>query len=199
MQFEPATFAGYDELVPHGGADPPSPYNATVAVYAAARYAEIAAKRLRRMVADAEITSRVPDTLAKNFERLRSIHVYRLLCYDLFTQVDDQALLITEQALRTRFVDLYEHRIVLEKDGETRDLPAQWFGEVYEAVRSRKYRGWRLRLRDGRTMAFNGSMENLYRWARKEGLLGGQRNRHYEDITVRHRHRVAHPDSYHLT
>ena len=37
MQFEPATFAAYDEPVPPGGADPPSPYDATDAVYAAAR------------------------------------------------------------------------------------------------------------------------------------------------------------------
>jgi hypothetical protein len=37
MQFEPATFAAYDEPVPPGGADPPSPYDAMDAVYAAAR------------------------------------------------------------------------------------------------------------------------------------------------------------------
>ena len=37
MQFEPATFAAYDEPVPPGGADPPSPYDPTDAVYAAAR------------------------------------------------------------------------------------------------------------------------------------------------------------------
>ena len=37
MQFEPATFAEYDEPVPPGGADPPSPYDPTDAVYAAAR------------------------------------------------------------------------------------------------------------------------------------------------------------------
>jgi cell wall-associated NlpC family hydrolase len=37
MQFEPATFAAYDEPVPPGGAQPPSPYDATDAVYAAAR------------------------------------------------------------------------------------------------------------------------------------------------------------------
>jgi cell wall-associated NlpC family hydrolase len=37
MQFEPATFAAYDEPVPPGGAVPPSPYDATDAVYAAAR------------------------------------------------------------------------------------------------------------------------------------------------------------------
>jgi cell wall-associated NlpC family hydrolase len=37
MQFEPATFAEYDEPMPPGGAGPPSPYDPTDAVYAAAR------------------------------------------------------------------------------------------------------------------------------------------------------------------
>ena len=37
MQFLPATFATYDDPVPPGGADPPSPYDPTDAVYAAAR------------------------------------------------------------------------------------------------------------------------------------------------------------------
>jgi cell wall-associated NlpC family hydrolase len=37
MQFEPATFAAYDEPVPPGGANPPSPYDPTDAAYAAAR------------------------------------------------------------------------------------------------------------------------------------------------------------------
>jgi cell wall-associated NlpC family hydrolase len=37
MQFEPATFAAYDMPVPVGGVAPPSPYDATDAVYAAAR------------------------------------------------------------------------------------------------------------------------------------------------------------------
>jgi len=38
MQFEPATFAAYDEPVPPGGVAPPSPYDPTDAVYAAARF-----------------------------------------------------------------------------------------------------------------------------------------------------------------
>jgi hypothetical protein len=37
MQFEPATFAAYDLPIPPGGADPPSPYDPTDAVFAAAR------------------------------------------------------------------------------------------------------------------------------------------------------------------
>jgi membrane-bound lytic murein transglycosylase B len=37
MQFEPATFAAYDEPAPPGGVDPPSPYDPADAVYAAVR------------------------------------------------------------------------------------------------------------------------------------------------------------------
>jgi cell wall-associated NlpC family hydrolase len=37
MQFEPATFAQYDQPVPPGGADPPSPYDPADAIDAAAR------------------------------------------------------------------------------------------------------------------------------------------------------------------
>jgi len=37
MQFEPATFAVYDQPIPPGGQNPPSPYDPTDAVYAAAR------------------------------------------------------------------------------------------------------------------------------------------------------------------
>ena len=37
MQFLPKTFAAYDEPVPTGGGNPPSPYDPTDAVYAAAR------------------------------------------------------------------------------------------------------------------------------------------------------------------
>ncbi|HEX4862841.1 MAG TPA: NlpC/P60 family protein [Acidimicrobiales bacterium] len=37
MQFEPATFGAYATPVPPGGADPPSPYDPTDSVYAAAR------------------------------------------------------------------------------------------------------------------------------------------------------------------
>jgi cell wall-associated NlpC family hydrolase len=37
MQFEPATFSVYADPIPAGGADPPSPYDPTDSVYAAAR------------------------------------------------------------------------------------------------------------------------------------------------------------------
>jgi cell wall-associated NlpC family hydrolase len=37
MQFEPATFVEYDEPVPPGGVNPPSPFDAVDAIYAAAR------------------------------------------------------------------------------------------------------------------------------------------------------------------
>ena len=37
MQFEPSTFTAYDEPVPPGGANPPSPFDPVDAIYAAAR------------------------------------------------------------------------------------------------------------------------------------------------------------------
>ena len=37
MQFEPPTFAEYDQPIPPGGVDPPSPYDPVDAVYAASR------------------------------------------------------------------------------------------------------------------------------------------------------------------
>ncbi len=37
MQFEPPTFAEYDQPIPPGGADPPNPYDPADAIYAAAR------------------------------------------------------------------------------------------------------------------------------------------------------------------
>src|SRR5947209_3254164 len=37
MQFEPATFAEYDQPIPDGGANPASPYDPADAIYAAAR------------------------------------------------------------------------------------------------------------------------------------------------------------------
>lgn len=38
MQFLPATFAAYNQPIPPGGSDPPSPYNPVNAIYAAANY-----------------------------------------------------------------------------------------------------------------------------------------------------------------
>jgi murein DD-endopeptidase MepM/ murein hydrolase activator NlpD len=38
MQFLPATFAAYDQPIPPGGNNPPSPYNPVNAIYAAVRY-----------------------------------------------------------------------------------------------------------------------------------------------------------------
>ena len=193
------------EAVPFSALSTPDPrvMHATLALPGTTdeERAELAAQKLQRMIEHAEPVETVPEPLRNNFERLRTLHMYGLLCYDLFTVVDEQALLLTEQALRTRFVDLYGHRITFAKAGEEdRQLEAPWFADVYDAVRSREYRGWRLRLRNGETMArFDASTKSLYQWARSEGLLSGHRNRHYEQITIKMRDRVAHPDAYRLT
>jgi hypothetical protein len=59
--------------------------------------------------------------------------------------------------------------------------------------------GWRLRLRKRpESMGFKGGFSQLLSWARKEGLLRGQRNRLLEPGLVRMRNRVAHPSSFSL-
>lgn len=180
----------------------PRVMHATIALAGATdgERAELAAQKLQRMVEMAALHVAVPESLRKNFERLRTLHMYGLLCYDLFTVVNDQALLLIEQALRTRFVEVYGHRVTFVKNEEDdRVLEAPSFSEVYKEVRSGNHRGWKLRLRNGGVMSFDASTKHLYQWARKERLLSGQRNRGHEQITIKMRDRVAHPDSYHLT
>lgn len=48
MQFLPATFAAYDQPIPPGGSNPPSPYDPVNAIYAAARYLCDSGARHRR-------------------------------------------------------------------------------------------------------------------------------------------------------
>jgi hypothetical protein len=48
-------------------------------------------------------------------------------------------------------------------------------------------------------MPFRGTFTHLFNWARREGLLRGQRNRFLEQLIVRMRNQAAHPAGYHLT
>lgn len=62
---------------------------------------EDSARYLQAVVAQFEL---VAAGTRLNFDRLRTIFVRGLFCYDLFTLVHDHALLVIEQALRDRFV-----------------------------------------------------------------------------------------------
>src|SRR5712692_741452 len=50
---------------------------------------ESAAEFQQRSIAAANLVSAVPEGTRSSFERLRTLHAYGVLCYDLFTVVDD--------------------------------------------------------------------------------------------------------------
>ena len=76
--------------------------------------------------------------------------------------------------------------------------PRRQTKELFGGFRLRRNRRWRLLLDDGQTMAFNGMLGDLRTWARRLGLLRGQRNRMIEQAIANLRNMAAHPD-YHLT
>jgi hypothetical protein len=102
--------------------------------------------------------------------------------------VDDLSLLVLDQALRERFVALYEGSIPLvDGHGKHESLEAAGFEAVYEALNrgGSHAKGWKLELRNEEQMVFKGSFPNLLTWARKEGLLRGRRNRQLESVIRR--------------
>ncbi|MEU4603503.1 hypothetical protein AB0F43_11035 [Kribbella sp. NPDC023972] len=162
---------------------------------------ESAAEFQQRVIGRLELTGAVADGTRRSFERLRTIYAYGVLCYDVFTLVNDAALLVLEQALRDRFVTYHQHGMKLvDPDGEMREI--QIGG--YEHVRSYFKRNRRKRLRlvvgdSGATIAFrDGMLSDLRVWARAAGLLRGQRNRFVEDAMAALRNEVAHPNGYNL-
>ena len=164
---------------------------------------EDAAEHHQQTIAHADLAPDVPDETRRSFERLRTIHSYGVLCYDLYTAVDAQSLLVLEQALAERFLDYYGGTIpFVDKTGAERPLTATRFEQVYDALHkggSHAKGGWRLQLRHKpEPMDFKATMAHLMEWARREGLLRGQHNRHLEQMLVKHRNLAAHPTGYQL-
>ncbi len=55
-----------------------------------------------------ELAPAVAEGTRMSFDRLRTIFAYGVLCYDIFTLVNDCALLLLEQSLRDRFLDYHQ-------------------------------------------------------------------------------------------
>jgi len=163
---------------------------------------EYAAKYQQELIAGCDLHDDVPDETRSAFERLRTLHSYGIVCYEAFTVADDLSWLVMEQAFRERFVTFFDGVIPFlnAKTGATDSLPVRSFEDVYQAVtHGGPYVSgqWKLQARSGEPMEFRASFSHLLKWARQEGLLHGQRNRHLEEIYRRLRNHVAHP-SYHL-
>ena len=144
----------------------------------------------------------VPEGTRSSFERLRTLHAYGVLCYDLFTVVDDLTWIVLEQALRERFIEFYAGVIpLIDKNRAESLFSASDFEAVSEAFRSggSHYRkGWQLKLRSqGTPTQLPLTLRPLLRWARQEGLLHGQRNRRVEEnLFDRIRNRFAHGSGF---
>lgn len=162
-----------------------------------------AAEYQQQVVAQFDLDPSVAEGTRQSFDHLRSVYAYGVLCYEVYTLVHDHALLVIEQALRDRFVDYHRGTVTFVDDaGADHELAVARYEQVQDFLgrrRSRPRCGWRLRLPDGQVMAFGGGMlGDLRAWARKVGLLRGQRNRGIEQALSNLRNFVAHPTAYHL-
>lgn len=172
--------------------------------------AEQSAEFLQRLVADCEIASDVAEGTRREFDRLQRLFALGLLDYDVFTMVDDRALLVMEQALRERFVQWCAGAVTFE-DANGLESPVvedvRTYDDVFAAVKKVRGRSrrrprqqpspqWRLKV--GTTLIdFNGMVAGLRAWARAAGLLRGQRTRGIEHAMSKLRDAVAHPTGYH--
>ena len=152
----------------------------------------------------AELAEAVAEGTRSTFDRLRLLHSYGVLSYDLFAAADDLAQLVIEQALRDRFVEFHDGTVPFQDaHGTVHNVPAASFEALYEEIhaegRRRRPQRWRLRLRrTGELAYFDGMLDSLLRWARSEGLLRGQRNRQLEPVLRKIRNHVAHGGGHHL-
>lgn len=159
--------------------------------------AEEAAERLQEVIAAYDLAHDVPDDLRISYERVRTLYTYGALCYDFFAVARDQARLVLERALRERFLHEYAAGAVfVDADGGTHTITPRTAEQLRdELTHEDRLRGparWRLLLRSGKKMYFDGMLDSLVRWARAEDLLHGQHNRHREKLLAALRNQVAH-------
>ena len=159
---------------------------------------EGAAEFQQQVVAQFDLAPQVAEGTRNSFEALRTAFARGVFCYEVFTLVNDRGLLVFEQALRDRFVDHYKGTVTFvdPRDSSQHPVGAATYQQMQDVLR--RNRRWRLLLDDGQTMTFNGMLGGLRAWARRLGLLRGQRNRVIEQAIANLRNMAAHPD-YHLT
>jgi hypothetical protein len=167
---------------------------------------EDAAEFQQRCIASADLSDVVPPEVRASFERLRACHTYGVLWYDAYTVAGDLTSVVLEQALRERFVSFYDSILPIGRaSGEVDLVRVQRFQDVHDLWRSKGERnrgGWKLRPASPGLDALIDVPLTLYpllRWARRERLLHGQRNRHREFMLVDARNNFGHGAGYNLT
>jgi hypothetical protein len=165
---------------------------------------ETCADYMQDLVSVYDLASDVPPDVQQVFERLRTVHTYGVLEYDLFTVANTQTYLAFEGVMRARFMDAYQSTVRFVSASARENIRVSTFNDVFELVgRGGKYstrKGWSLQAIDGKTDHgnFNGSFPALLRWARAERLLSGQRSRMVENQAIKKlRDFAAHPERLH--
>lgn len=156
------------------------------------------ARFLAESLTYATLVDAVPEDVRLNFERARKLFLYGLLDYDLFSAAYDLGHLAMEGALRHRFVTYYETRVPIWRDGVADVLAAGSFDEYREAIAAARKQAQKLRLREERAEGLPRGYTDLFAWARRRGLLVGQRNVGVFGSLVRLRDYVAHPERHRI-
>ncbi|MFJ5309739.1 hypothetical protein [Streptomyces sp. NPDC088350] len=158
---------------------------------------DVAVAHHQRLASVLVLAPEVGDLTRRQFDRLRTVFVYGVLNYELFTMVADDARLAFEQALRDRFMAFHKGTVaVRDKHGHEHRISATGYSHFFRQMRDLKLTGPRIQMA-GRWTGFNGTLDGLISWARREGLLRGGRSRRVETFLQDMRNEVAH-GSFHL-
>lgn len=176
---------------------------------------EANADYLQKVLATLDLAPEVAEGTRRSFDRLRCMVPYGILNYEVFTAVADLSLLSIEQALRDRFLAHHQGTVVfVDPRGDDQSFAVTCYDDVFnlaqkkgkanaKAVASARAAGapapalWELKVANS-SMRFDGMLAALREWARRLGLLRGQRNRWAERGMTKQRNLVAHPGAYKL-
>ncbi|MDP9164580.1 MAG: hypothetical protein M3O32_00665 [Actinomycetota bacterium] len=171
LRFAPGGFLTASQLTPHA-----------------------AAEHQQRTIAAADLVDAVPEIVRGSFERLRHCHSLGVIWYEAFTLAADLSYVVLELALRERFVEFYAGTLsFVTKEGPA-VLHVRDFDDLSFQIRNdKRTKNWKLVTRaDGWPTQAPLTLNPLLLWARHEGLLGGQRNRHIEAVLPKIRNDFAH-------
>lgn len=157
---------------------------------------EAAAKYVQTSVAAYDLVDDVPEDVRGNYERIRTIHSYGVLCYDLFTVAEDQCFFLLDQALGDRFVSYYAGRIPVIGNGTEEIVEVARFRELRRLFAKgvkRPRDGWHVASRNGkRPVRLSVNLQFLLTWAWEEGLLPVQQSRRITGALANLRNYAAH-------
>ena len=134
---------------------------------------------------------------ARGLRASQEIHAYGVLCYDNYTMTAELTSVVVEQALRERFLDFYSGQVPLQnKVGALDFVEIKSFydlgGKLWKGGSHAKG-GWELRPKSpGPRIPVPTSLAPLLRWAGREGLLPGRRNRTRGSLLAEFRNDFAH-------